>query len=117
MIHSDDIIKAIESHRKEECYNCPYEHLPRCFDRLCEDAVNIIKDSTEEKEANEIVAGVQQALAYEEGYKAGKLAAAEQLINDICQMGGCSRGIFINPWDIAELKEKYGVKTNDETNT
>ena len=35
---------------------------------------------------------------------------AEQLLNDICQIGGCSRGVFLNPWDITELKEKYGVK-------
>ncbi len=34
----------------------------------------------------------------------------EQLFEDICKIGGCSRGIFLNPWDITELKEKYGVK-------
>ena len=35
---------------------------------------------------------------------------AAQIITDICHMGGCSRGVFLNPWDIEELKKKYGVK-------
>ncbi len=47
---------------------------------------------------------------YDEGYEAGKQAAAEQIFEDLVRLGGCSRGIVLNPWDIAELKEKYGVK-------
>ena len=49
-------------------------------------------------------------IAYADGFDAGKQAAAEQIINDICQMGGCSRGVVLNPWDIQELKEKWGIK-------
>lgn len=35
---------------------------------------------------------------------------AAQIIKDICQIGGCSRGVVLNPWDIEDLKQKYGVK-------
>lgn len=49
-------------------------------------------------------------LAYENGYKAGKKDGAKEVIDYICRVGGCSRGVCLNPWDIQELKEKYGVK-------
>ena len=35
---------------------------------------------------------------------------AAQIIKDICQIGGCSRGVVLNAWDIEDLKQKYGVK-------
>ena len=53
---------------------------------------------------------IELEVAYTEGFRAGKQAAAEQIIKDICQMGGCSRGVVLNPWDIEDLKKKYGVK-------
>lgn len=49
--------------------------------------------------------------SYEEGYDAGKQAAAEQIFADLEEASICSRGgIVLNPWDIAKLKEKYGVQ-------
>ena len=48
--------------------------------------------------------------AYDEGYEAGKQSAAEQIFEDLCRLGGCSRGIVLDPMDIAELKEKWGIK-------
>ena len=48
--------------------------------------------------------------SYTEGYKAGKKAAAKEFFEDLCQMGGCSRGVVLNPWDLQELKEKWGIK-------
>lgn len=57
---------------------------------------------------------LQEAIAleakYDEGYEAGRQAATEQIFADIAKLGGCSHGIVLNSWDIAELKEKYGVK-------
>jgi hypothetical protein len=53
---------------------------------------------------------IARETAYDEGYEAGKQAAAEQIFEDLVSLGGCSRGILLNSWDIAELKEKYGVK-------
>ena len=47
---------------------------------------------------------------YEEGYEAGKQAAAEEILEDLVKLGACSRGIVLNPWDIQELKEKWGIK-------
>ena len=47
---------------------------------------------------------------YEEGYEAGKQAAAEQIFADLVKLGACSRGIVLNPWDIQDLKEKWGIK-------
>ena len=49
-------------------------------------------------------------VAYADGYDAGKQAAAEQFFEDICNLGSCSQGIVLNPMDIAELKEKWGIK-------
>ena len=59
---------------------------------------------------NEITIGIQQAVAYEEGYDAGKKAAAEEILEDLVKLGACSRGIVLNSWDIQELKEKWGIK-------
>ena len=59
---------------------------------------------------NEITIGVQQAVAYEEGYAAGKQSAAEEILEDLVKLGACSRGIVLNSWDIQELKEKWGIK-------
>ena len=56
-------------------------------------------------------------LAYKNGYEAGKQATAEQLIGDILKIGGSSLGVFLNLDKITELKEKYGVTTDDETNS
>ena len=55
-------------------------------------------------------AAILREAAYTEGYKAGKKDAAKEIIDYICQIGGCSRGIVLNPWDILELKEKWGIK-------
>lgn len=41
----NEIIKAIESHRKGECHNCPYEGLSGCIDIMCENAVKFIKET------------------------------------------------------------------------
>lgn len=57
-----------------------------------------------------LTAVIAKETAYDEGYEAGKQAAAEQIFEDLCRLGGCSRGIVLNPMDIAELKEKWGVK-------
>lgn len=56
-------------------------------------------------------------LAYKNGYEAGKQTTAEQLIGDILKIGGSSLGVFLSLDKITELKEKYGVTTNDETNS
>ena len=56
-------------------------------------------------------------LAYKNGYEAGEQAAVKKIFKDLAMLGACTRGIILNPWDIAELKEKYGVTTDDETNT
>ncbi len=57
----------------------------------------------------ETPADIKKAI-HDFGYLEGTRATAEEIFADICRLGGCSRGIFLNPWDIAELKEKYGVK-------
>jgi len=59
---------------------------------------------------NWLVDAIAKETAYDEGYEAGKQAAAEQIFTDICRIGGCSRGVVLNLWDLTELKEKYGVK-------
>jgi hypothetical protein len=53
---------------------------------------------------------IELEVAYTEGYRAGKQAAAEQIFEDLVKLGACSRGIVLNPWDIQELKEKWGIK-------
>ena len=55
-------------------------------------------------------AAILREAAYEEGYKAGKQEIIKQIFEDLVNLGGCSRGILLNSWDIAELKEKYRVK-------
>ena len=53
---------------------------------------------------------IVREVAYAEGFDAGKRAAAEEMIEDLVKLGACSRGIVLNPWDIQELKEKWGIK-------
>ena len=53
---------------------------------------------------------IELEVAYAEGFDAGKRAAAEEMIEDLVKLGACSRGIVLNPWDIQELKEKWGIK-------
>ena len=53
---------------------------------------------------------IELEVAYTEGFRAGKQAAAEQILEDLVKLGACSRGIVLNPWDIQELKEKWGIK-------
>ena len=53
---------------------------------------------------------IELEVAYTEGFRAGKQAAAEQILEDLVRLGACSRGIVLNPWDIQELKEKWGIK-------
>lgn len=55
-------------------------------------------------------AAILREASYAEGYKAGKKDAAKEFFEDIASMGGCSRGIVLNTWDILELKEKWGIK-------
>lgn len=66
-------------------------------------------DKTLNQRIYETPAEVKKAI-HDFGYEEGKKAAAEQILADICRIGGCSRGVVLNPWDITELKEKYGVK-------
>ena len=53
---------------------------------------------------------IAREVAYAEGFDAGRQAAAEEMIEDLVKLGACSRGIVLNPWDIQELKEKWGIK-------
>ena len=53
---------------------------------------------------------IAREVAYAEGFDAGKQAAAEEILEDLVKLGACSRGIVLNPWDIQELKEKWGIK-------
>jgi hypothetical protein len=53
---------------------------------------------------------IARETAYDEGYEAGKQSAAEQIFEDLCRLGGCSRGLVLDSMDIAELKEKWGIK-------
>ena len=53
---------------------------------------------------------IAKEAAYDEGFEAGKRTAAEQILEDLVKLGACSRGIVLNPWDIQELKEKWGIK-------
>ena len=48
--------------------------------------------------------------AYEKGYKAGKQEGVEEFYKDLVKLGSCSRGVILNAWDLAELKEKYNIK-------
>lgn len=66
-------------------------------------------DKTLNQRIYETPADIKKAI-HDFGYEEGKKAAAEQILADICRIGGCSRGVVLNPWDITELKEKYGVK-------
>lgn len=59
---------------------------------------------------NWLMDAIAKEAKYDEGYEAGKQAAAEQFFEDLCSLGGCSQGIILNPMDIAELKEKWGIK-------
>lgn len=53
---------------------------------------------------------ILREVSYKEGYEAGKQAAIEQIFEDLVKLGACSRGIVLDPLDIIELKERYGVK-------
>lgn len=53
---------------------------------------------------------IAKEAAYDEGFEAGKHAAAEEMLEDLVRLGACSRGIVLNSWDIQELKEKWGIK-------
>ena len=43
---------------------------------------------------------------YNAGYRKST-EVAEEIFEEIAHIGGCSRGIFLNSWDYAELKKKY----------
>lgn len=47
--------------------------------------------------------------AYEKGYKAGKQKGVEEFYRDLFRLGACSRGVILEPCDLAELKEKYNI--------
>ena len=57
---------------------------------------------------NEIIEGIQQAVAYEEGFAAGKLAVLDD-IEDILDRCAHDNGEMIVR-ALKELKERYGVK-------
>ena len=48
--------------------------------------------------------------AYEKGYKEGKQEGVEEFYKELVKLGSCSRGVILNAWDLAELKEKYNIK-------
>lgn len=48
--------------------------------------------------------------AYEKGYKEGKQKGVEEFYRDLFRLGACSRGVILEPGDLAELKEKYNIK-------
>ena len=47
---------------------------------------------------------------YKEGYKEGKQEGVEEFYRDLFRLGACSRGVILEPADLAELKEKYNIK-------
>ena len=49
-------------------------------------------------------------IAYADGFDDGKQATAKEILEDLVKLGACSRGIVLNPWDLQELKEKWGIK-------
>ena len=55
---------------------------------------------------NDIIA---RETSYREGYDAGKQEGVEEFYKDLLRLGACSRGIVLNPWDVQELKEKWGI--------
>lgn len=57
---------------------------------------------------NEIIEGIQQAVAYEEGFAAGKLVVLDE-IDDILDRCAHDNGAMIVR-ALKELKERYGVK-------
>ena len=59
---------------------------------------------------NWLTDAIAKETAYDEGYEAGKQAAAEEILEDLVKLGACSRGIVLNAWDIQDLKEKWGIK-------
>ena len=48
--------------------------------------------------------------AYKKGYKEGKQEGVEEFYRDLFRLGACSRGVILEPADLAELKEKYNIK-------
>ena len=57
---------------------------------------------------NDIMEGLQQAVAYEEGYAAGKHAILDE-IDDILDRCAHDNGVMIVR-ALKDLKKKYGVK-------
>ena len=55
---------------------------------------------------NDIIA---KETSYQEGYDAGKQAGVEEFYKDLFRLGACSRGVILEPCDLAELKEKYNI--------
>lgn len=51
---------------------------------------------------------------YEKGYKEGKQEGVEEFYRDLFRLGACSRGVILEPGDLAELKEKYNITLNKE---
>lgn len=49
-LKADDIITAMECHRIGACDKCPYQHIFKCLDYLCDDAVSLVKKLGEENE-------------------------------------------------------------------
>ncbi|MBO5425354.1 MAG: hypothetical protein J6A25_07560 [Lachnospiraceae bacterium] len=43
-------------------------------------------------------------------YDAGKQEGVEEFYRNLFRLGACSRGVILEPADLAELKEKYNIK-------
>ena len=64
--NKNDIIKAIEYHKINNCCKCPYEGLPDCIGVLCDSTIEFIKEITEECERLTL-----ENAGFEAGVKAG----------------------------------------------
>lgn len=60
--------------------------------------------------SNWLAEAIAKETAYDEGYEAGKQAAAEQIFADLEKLGGFSSGqLILFAHEYKEIKKKYGV--------
>lgn len=85
--NKEDIIKAIECHKINNCCKCPYEGLPNCIDALCNNTVEFIKELTEECEilTKALDSKCDECIARE---RAGTVKKMHSEIKDRCIKGG-----------------------------
>ena len=61
--------------------------------------------------SNWLTEAIARESAYDEGYEAGKQAAAEQIFADLEKIGGFDSGqLILFAHEFKEIKKKYGVK-------